>query len=175
MLSGRVRSLTWRTDCPAQWYDANISLPGCDKNMPGVILAMARLNRPSLMVYGGTIKPGVSTTTNQPIDVVSAFQSYGEPPHYTCSLISTMPALSFHSIHGHCSHLSSKSEKRYYLAKILAPPMPCGSGVRLVFEGHQSHFSRCRSSHIFSASTQYLTAVTAAAWNVAQARMRRIS
>ncbi len=60
-----------------QWYDANISLPGCDKNMPGVVIAMARLNRPSLMVYGGTIKPGVSTTTGQPIDVVSAFQSYG--------------------------------------------------------------------------------------------------
>src|SRR6201995_2164932 len=40
----------------AQWYDANISLPGCDKNMPGCIMAMARLNRPSLMVYGGTIR-----------------------------------------------------------------------------------------------------------------------
>ncbi len=38
----------------AQWYDANISLPGCDKNMPGTIMAMARLNRPSLMIYGGT-------------------------------------------------------------------------------------------------------------------------
>ncbi len=37
----------------AQWYDANISLPGCDKNMPGTIMAMARLNRPSLMIYGG--------------------------------------------------------------------------------------------------------------------------
>ncbi|BDA41163.1 Dihydroxy-acid dehydratase [Coccomyxa sp. Obi] len=68
----------------AQWYDANISLPGCDKNMPGVVMAMARLNRPSLMVYGGTIKPGVSTTTGQPIDVVSAFQSYGA---YTAELI----------------------------------------------------------------------------------------
>ena len=37
----------------AQWYDANISLPGCDKNMPGTVMAMARLNRPSLMIYGG--------------------------------------------------------------------------------------------------------------------------
>lgn len=37
----------------AQWYDANISLPGCDKNMPGTVIAMARINRPSLMVYGG--------------------------------------------------------------------------------------------------------------------------
>ncbi len=42
----------------AQWYDANISIPGCDKNMPGCLIAMARVNRPSLMIYGGTIKPG---------------------------------------------------------------------------------------------------------------------
>ena len=60
-----------------QWYDANISLPGCDKNMPGVLIAMARLNRPALMVYGGTIKPGYSSVSSKPIDVVSAFQSYG--------------------------------------------------------------------------------------------------
>jgi len=60
-----------------QWYDANISLPGCDKNMPGTIMAMARLNRPSLMVYGGTIKPGVCSNQKK-LDIVSAFQSYGE-------------------------------------------------------------------------------------------------
>ena len=60
-----------------QWYDANISLPGCDKNMPGVLIAMARLNRPALMVYGGTIKPGYSSVSSKPIDVISAFQSYG--------------------------------------------------------------------------------------------------
>ncbi|OGT73737.1 MAG: dihydroxy-acid dehydratase [Gammaproteobacteria bacterium RIFCSPLOWO2_02_FULL_56_15] len=60
----------------AQWYDANISLPGCDKNMPGCIIAMARLNRPSLMIYGGTIKPGYRN--GQKIDIISAFQSYGE-------------------------------------------------------------------------------------------------
>ncbi len=46
--------------------------------MPGVLIAMARLNRPSLMVYGGTIKPGYSSITSKPIDVVSAFQSYGD-------------------------------------------------------------------------------------------------
>lgn len=62
-----------------QWYDANISIPGCDKNMPGVIMAMARVNRPSLMVYGGTIKPGCAATQNNAdIDIISAFQSYGE-------------------------------------------------------------------------------------------------
>ena len=44
----------------AQWYDANISIPGCDKNMPGCIMAMGRLNRPSLMIYGGTIRAGCS-------------------------------------------------------------------------------------------------------------------
>ena len=60
----------------AQWYDANISIPGCDKNMPGCLIAMGRLNRPSLMIYGGTIKPGHHD--NEKIDIISAFQSYGE-------------------------------------------------------------------------------------------------
>lgn len=59
-----------------QWYDANISIPGCDKNMPGVLIAMGRINRPSLMIYGGTIKPGY--LNGKTLDVVSAFQSYGE-------------------------------------------------------------------------------------------------
>ncbi len=59
-----------------QWYDANISIPGCDKNMPGVLMAMGRINRPSLMVYGGTIKPG--HIGDKTLDIVSAFQSYGE-------------------------------------------------------------------------------------------------
>ncbi len=58
-----------------QWYDANISIPGCDKNMPGCLIAMGRLNRPALMVYGGTIKPGHSH--GKVLDIVSAFQSYG--------------------------------------------------------------------------------------------------
>ena len=62
-----------------QWYDANISIPGCDKNMPGVVMAMGRVNRPSIMVYGGTIQPGCAKTlNNQPIDIVSAFQAYGQ-------------------------------------------------------------------------------------------------
>ncbi|KAG0232677.1 hypothetical protein BGW41_001767 [Actinomortierella wolfii] len=61
-----------------QWYDANISLPGCDKNMPGCLIAMGRLNRPSLMVYGGTIKPGRSACGQGTLDVVSAFQCYGQ-------------------------------------------------------------------------------------------------
>lgn len=60
------------------WYDGNISVPGCDKNMPGVVMAMARLNRPSIMVYGGTIRAGCSRKSNAKLDVISAFQSYGE-------------------------------------------------------------------------------------------------
>jgi len=60
-----------------QWYDGNISLPGCDKNMPGVAIAMGRVNRPSIMVYGGTIRPGC-TKAGESIDIVSAFQAYGQ-------------------------------------------------------------------------------------------------
>jgi dihydroxy-acid dehydratase len=60
----------------AHWYDACICLPGCDKNMPGSIMAMARLNRPGLMIYGGTIQPGC--LDDKPVDIISAFQSYGE-------------------------------------------------------------------------------------------------
>ena len=61
----------------AQWYDALVALPGCDKNMPGCLMAMGRLNRPSLMVYGGTIKAGCTDKYDK-LDIVSAFQSYGE-------------------------------------------------------------------------------------------------
>lgn len=66
------------TTMGAQWYDGLIALPGCDKNMPGCIMAMGRLNRPSIMVYGGTIRAGTQPSTGAPLDIVSAFQSYGE-------------------------------------------------------------------------------------------------
>ncbi len=64
----------------AQWYDGLVALPGCDKNMPGAVMAMGRLNRPSIMVYGGTIRAGCGTINGveEKLDVVSAFQSYGE-------------------------------------------------------------------------------------------------
>ena len=64
----------------AQWYDALVALPGCDKNMPGCVMAMGRLNRPSIMVYGGTIRAGCAKIrgTEEKLDVVSAFQSYGQ-------------------------------------------------------------------------------------------------
>jgi dihydroxy-acid dehydratase len=60
----------------AQWYDANISLPGCDKNMPGSVMAMGRLNRPSIMIYGGTIRAG--HFEGKALDIVSAFECYGQ-------------------------------------------------------------------------------------------------
>src|SRR5437764_2505128 len=61
----------------AQWYDGLIALPGCDKNMPGCLIAMGRLNRPAIMVYGGTIRAGC-TPRHPKLDIVSAFQAYGE-------------------------------------------------------------------------------------------------
>ncbi|MGA2655785.1 MAG: dihydroxy-acid dehydratase, partial [Gammaproteobacteria bacterium] len=67
----------------AQWYDGLITIPGCDKNMPGSLIAMGRLNRPSLMIYGGTIQAG--HIKNETIDIVSAFQSYGS---FLCGTIS---------------------------------------------------------------------------------------
>ncbi|PVU97868.1 hypothetical protein BB561_000297 [Smittium simulii] len=65
------------TTMGGQWYDANISIPGCDKNMPGVLMAIARINRPSLVVYGGTIRPGKSCS-GEVLDVVSTFEAYGK-------------------------------------------------------------------------------------------------
>src|SRR5829696_388792 len=60
----------------AQWYDALIALPGCDKNMPGTVIAMGRLNRPSIMVYGGTIAPG--HYKGEDLNIVSAFEALGQ-------------------------------------------------------------------------------------------------
>ncbi|HEY4313797.1 MAG TPA: dihydroxy-acid dehydratase [Pirellulales bacterium] len=60
----------------AQWYDALVTLPGCDKNMPGCLMAMGRVNRPALMVYGGTIRAG--HWDKEALDIVSAFQCYGQ-------------------------------------------------------------------------------------------------
>jgi dihydroxy-acid dehydratase len=60
----------------AQWYDALVAVAGCDKNMPGCLMAMARLDRPALMVFGGTIRPG--HLDGQPIDIASVFQAWGE-------------------------------------------------------------------------------------------------
>jgi dihydroxy-acid dehydratase len=60
----------------AQWYDSMVAVVGCDKNMPGAIMAMGRLNRPAIMVYGGTISPGC--VANKKLDIVSAFEALGQ-------------------------------------------------------------------------------------------------
>src|SRR6187402_431682 len=62
--------------CGAQYYDGLIAIPGCDKNMPGSIMAMGRLDRPSIMVYGGTIAPG--RYQGRDLNIVSAFEALGE-------------------------------------------------------------------------------------------------
>jgi dihydroxy-acid dehydratase len=76
LLSRDIIADSIETVMRAQWYDANVALPGCDKNMPGTIMAAARLNRPTIIVYGGTIRAGHLGDTK--LDIVSAFQAYGE-------------------------------------------------------------------------------------------------
>ena len=70
------------TAAGGHWLDGMVVVPGCDKNMPGTMIALGRLNRPGFMVYGGTIRPGKcgGGSTGRPeesLDIVSAFQSYG--------------------------------------------------------------------------------------------------
>jgi dihydroxy-acid dehydratase len=60
----------------AHFYDANVSVVGCDKNMPGALMAMARIDRPSIMVYGGTIQPG--RLGARKLDIISSFEAYGQ-------------------------------------------------------------------------------------------------
>lgn len=102
-----------------QWYDANISLPGCDKNMPGCLMAMGRFNRPSLMVYGGTIQPGKGCGGDT-LDIVSAFQAYGE---YVSGAIT--------------------EEKRYDIIRHACPgPGACGgSKWKTIVSSYQWHIS----------------------------------
>lgn len=72
------------TTC-AQHHDGNISIPGCDKNMPGCIIAMARHNRPSLMIYGGSIKGGFSEKLKQPVNISSCFEYHGALMYGKCT------------------------------------------------------------------------------------------
>jgi len=64
------------TVASAQWYDGIVAVVGCDKNMPGAIMGLGRLNRPSILVYGGTIQPGC--IADKKLDIVSAFEAYGQ-------------------------------------------------------------------------------------------------
>jgi dihydroxy-acid dehydratase len=61
----------------AQFHDACVTIPGCDKNMPGCVMAMARHNRPSLMIYGGTIDKGYSSLLRRPINISTCYEAFG--------------------------------------------------------------------------------------------------
>jgi dihydroxy-acid dehydratase len=76
LLSRDIIADSIETVMGAQWYDACVSIPGCDKNMPGTMMAAARTNRPTIIVYGGTIRPGY--WNGQKLDIVSAFEAYGQ-------------------------------------------------------------------------------------------------
>lgn len=76
LVSREVIADSIETVCGAQYYDALIAVPGCDKNMPGSLIAIGRLNRPAIMVYGGTIAPG--HYKGQDLNIVSAFEALGE-------------------------------------------------------------------------------------------------
>ena len=71
LIADSIESMTM-----AHFYDANISVVGCDKNMPGALMAMARIDRPSIMVYGGTIAPG--RLGDRKLDIISSFEAYGQ-------------------------------------------------------------------------------------------------
>jgi dihydroxy-acid dehydratase len=76
LLSRDIIADSIETVMRAQWYDANVSLPGCDKNMPGTLMAAARVNRPTVIVYGGTIRAG--HLGDRKLDIISAFEAYGQ-------------------------------------------------------------------------------------------------
>ena len=76
LVSREVIADSIETICGAQYYDALVTIPGCDKNMPGSLMAMGRLNRPSLMVYGGTIAPGHYKGVD--LNIVSSFEALGQ-------------------------------------------------------------------------------------------------
>lgn len=76
LVSREVIADSIETVCGAQYYDGLIAVVGCDKNMPGALIAMARLNRPAIMVYGGTIAGG--NWKGRELDIISAFEALGE-------------------------------------------------------------------------------------------------
>ena len=76
LISRDVIADSIETNAGAQYYDAIVAIPGCDKNMPGCIMAIGRLNRPSIMLYGGTIAPG--HYKGEDLNIVSAFEALGQ-------------------------------------------------------------------------------------------------
>jgi len=78
LVSREVIADSIETVCGAEGFDGLVAIGGCDKNMPGCVMAMARLNRPSVFVYGGTILPGLHPDTKQDCDIVSVFEAVGQ-------------------------------------------------------------------------------------------------
>lgn len=121
----------------AQWYDGTIAIPGCDKNMPGCIIAMGRLNRPGIMVYGGTIRAGQSAR-HPKLDIVSAFQSYGEFVYdrideqvrvrHSCFFVTTVkPRLLQRGAHVHPCPVVAVPQERVEIVRNACPgPGACG-------------------------------------------------
>src|SRR6476646_3010487 len=77
LVSREVIADSIETVVGCQGMDGFVAIGGCDKNMPGCVMAMARLNRPAVFVYGGTILPGCLTTDNRKLDIVSVFEAVG--------------------------------------------------------------------------------------------------
>src|SRR5580698_8697604 len=78
MVSREVIADSIETVSGAEGFDAVVAIGGCDKNMPGCLMALARLNRPSVFVYGGTILPGIHPGTKKECDIVSVFEAVGQ-------------------------------------------------------------------------------------------------
>src|SRR5512141_2855491 len=78
LVSREVIADSIETVCGAEGFDGLVAIGGCDKNMPGCVMAMARLNRPAVFVYGGTILPGIHPETHQECDIVSVFEAVGQ-------------------------------------------------------------------------------------------------
>ena len=78
MVSREVIADSIETVAGAEGFDAVVAIGGCDKNMPGCVMALARLNRPAVFVYGGTILPGIHPETKKECDIVSVFEAVGQ-------------------------------------------------------------------------------------------------
>ncbi len=78
LVSREVIADSIETVCGAEGFDGLVAIGGCDKNMPGCVMAMARLNRPSVFVYGGTILPGIHPESKKECDIVSVFEAVGQ-------------------------------------------------------------------------------------------------
>jgi dihydroxy-acid dehydratase len=78
LVSREVIADSIETVCGAEGFDGLVGIGGCDKNMPGCIMAMARLNRPAVFVYGGTILPGIHPESQKDCDIVSVFEAVGQ-------------------------------------------------------------------------------------------------